>query len=136
VASGPSELVELPHPFIYSRPVTEVRANQEYVYEVKTLVSLGDLQQRYLDPGADFWEREGYTFELVAGPSWLTLDRDTGVLSGQPSAADLGADRVTIMVRRTFPFEQEPDSHQAKYFQKDHARYQAQYRQDFVLEVK
>ena len=113
-----------------------IRANQEYVYEVKTLASLGDLQQRYVDPGEDFWEREGYAFELVAGPSWLTLDRDTGVLSGQPSGADRGVSRATILVRRTFPFEQNPDGHRARYFQKDHARFQAQYRQDFVLEVR
>ena len=136
VASGPSRLLELPHPFVYSQPDTVTKAGQPYTYEVRTLTSLGDLQQRYVEPGADFWEREGYEFELLEGPEWLIMDKESGVLSGNPSIEDRGVFPVTILVRRTYPFEQAPDGHNAQYFQKDHELFQAEYRQVFQLKVK
>jgi len=58
VASGPSELLELPHPFIYSKPITTTEVNKPYRYQVKTLKCIGDLQYRYAEPNMDFWEEE------------------------------------------------------------------------------
>ena len=36
-ASGCSDYAELPHPFIYSQPVTQARAGKPYRYRVKSL---------------------------------------------------------------------------------------------------
>jgi hypothetical protein len=136
VASGPSALLELPHPHIYSRPLTAARVGRPYEYRVRTLASLGDLQQRYVEPGAAFWEKEGYEFELVRGPAWLTMDPETGVLRGTPSVADTGSAEVVLVVHRTFPFEQERGTPSARYFQKIHAMYRDEDLQRFQLHVE
>ena len=136
VASGPSTLLELPHPHIYSRPVTVAKVGRPYEYRVRTLASLGDLQQRYVEPGAAFWEKEGYEFELVRGPAWLTMDPETGVLRGSPSAADIGSGEVVLVVHRTFPFEQKRGTPSARFFQKIHAMYRDEDLQRFQLHVE
>lgn len=136
VESGPSNLLELPHPYIYTKPVTTALVGQPYHYQARTLVSLGDLQQRYAEPYFAYWEREGYDFSLVEGPSWMSMDSASGEMTGTPSATDRGFFKVIILCRRTFPFEQEPEEFNAHYFQKDEERYQAEFPQTFLLEVK
>ena len=41
-----------------------------------------------------------HTFELTDGPGWLSIDVDTGVLSGTPTIQDVAAD-ITVAVRVT-----------------------------------
>lgn len=136
VAGGPSQLLELPHPFIFSKPVAVAHTNAPYRYQARSLTSCGDLQKRYVQPIFDYWEREGCAYEMVAGPAWLSIDAETGVLSGIPPAAARGAHAVTIVCRRTYPFEQGPDEPQAALFQKGDERFQAEHRQTFELVVE
>ena len=134
--SGPSDQVELPHPYIWSAPRTDASAGGVYRYEVRTLRSLGDLQHRYAEPSQRFWEREEYQFELEKGPGWLELDEKSGVLSGRPRATDAGSHRVEIIVRRKFPHEIGPEAPSGALFQKSAARFQAADRQEFTICVR
>lgn len=135
-ASGPSALVELPHPFIYSQPVQVASVGQPYRYQLKTLNCLGDLQFRYAEPNYNFWEEEGCRFELNDGPPWLKLDGDTGTLSGTPTSQDAGAHQVTVTCRRTYPRELKKDDYRSSYSLKDDPRFQAEHRQTFPLTVR
>jgi len=100
--SGCSDYVEMPHPFVYTRPVTEAKVEERYSCQPKTITSLGDLQYRGAEVGREFFDREQYTFSLLGGPKWLRLDADTGVLSGTPSASDVGTARVRVELRNQF----------------------------------
>ena len=106
--SGCSDYAELPHPFIYTKPVDFAKVGQTYTYEVKSLRSLGDYQCKQ-DPSTDvrkyayrFWDGEQLTFQLSEGPSWLTVDSTTGILSGKPSIDDVGT--ATVKVEATSQF--------------------------------
>ncbi len=99
---GPSDYAEAPHPFIYSEPVTGATAGREYRYQVRSLTSVGDLQHHYEKPYDQFWDVERNTYALVAGPKWLTLDAQTGLLSGTPAAGDRGKAAVRIEVSNQF----------------------------------
>ena len=136
VESGPSELIELPHPFLFSRPVATAAFGQRYQYQLRSLRCLGDLQHRYAKPGQKFWEDEGCRFELAAGPKWLRLDQDTGLLSGTPARADAGEHRVRIVCHRAFPHELKPGDYRCSYFLKDDPRFQAKHEQTFTLRVQ
>jgi hypothetical protein len=118
-ASGCSDYAELPHPFVYSRPVTQAPTGQAYRYEVESLRSLGDYQCKQ-DPTVDhkkyayrFWDIEQNAFQLVEGPDWLSVDGTTGVLSGTPGAGDAGTTRVNVKVTNQFggDAEQQYDVH-------------------------
>ena len=107
-SSGCSDYVELPHPMVYSRPVTVAKVGQEYAYVLNSLASLGDYQCKQ-DPAADhkqyayrFWDVEQNAFRLVQGPGWLTLDKETGLLSGTPGADNTGTATVKIDVINQF----------------------------------
>jgi len=107
-ASGCSDYAEVPHPFVYSQPVTEARVGRECRYEIKSLRSLGDYQCRQ-DPTVThkkyahrFWDIEENAFELAEGPEWLSVDGETGVLSGTPGGDDVGATRVNVNVTNQF----------------------------------
>ncbi len=107
-ASGCSDYAELPHPFIYTRPVTRARVGEPYVYQVKTLRSLGDLQCKQ-DPESKrkrykykFWDIEQPRFRLVKGPAWLRIDSKTGRLAGTPGAGDQGEADVEIEATTQF----------------------------------
>jgi hypothetical protein len=107
-ASGCSDYIELPHPFVYTKPVTDAKVGQEYCYQPKSLGSLGDYQCKQ-DPTVKqkryayrFWDIEENTYQLVAGSRWLTLDKKAGVLSGTPSAGDAGTTTVKLEVRNQF----------------------------------
>lgn len=133
--SGPSAVVEIPCPRIFTAPVTEATAGEEYAYAARTLRCEGDLQYRYQKPGYGYWEREGSEFELVEGPQWLSIDAGAGLLSGTPGAGDVGQARVVVKVRRTWPDEVKPDQHRPEYFVKDGPEFQAEDTQSFVVTV-
>ena len=136
VASGPSELLELPHPFIYSKPITIAEANESYSYKVKTLNCIGDLQFRYAKPNKKFWEKEGYEFELAEKPVWLTVDKNTGLITGTPSTSDKGIHRVTVVCHRTFPHELKEGDYRPSPFLKNSLRFKATHQQSFDLNVR
>lgn len=136
VASGPSELLELPHPFIYSKPHTKAEVNKPYRYQVKTLKCIGDLQYRYAEPNMKFWEEEGYGFELTEKPAWLSIERDTGLITGTPNSNDKGTYNVTVVCHRTFPHELKEGDYRASDFLKNDERFQSRYQQAFEVNVR
>jgi hypothetical protein len=136
VTSGPSELLELPHPFIYSKPITKARVDRPYRYQIKTLNCIGDLQYRYAKPNKDFWEKEGYEFELTQKPDWLTVDKNSGLITGIPRLADKGTHRVTVVCHRTFPHELKEGDYRPSPFLKNSPRFSAEHQQSFDLKVR
>jgi hypothetical protein len=136
VAGGPSDLIELPHPFIYSQPPQNAVVGESYQYQLKSLACLGDLQYRYAKPNYAFWEAEGHEFQLAEGPSWLTFDPQIGLLSGTPTQEDTGVHQVTVTCRRTYPRELKADDYRSSYFLKRDQRFQAEHRQEFGLIVR
>ncbi|MGD9496789.1 MAG: putative Ig domain-containing protein [Armatimonadota bacterium] len=104
--SGNSDYAEAPHPFIYSDPVTTARTGREYRYAVRSLRSLGDCQNRPV-PGEDayrygWFDIEENRFALSQGPDWLSIDAETGLLSGVPPAGAVGTTPVTVVVTNQF----------------------------------
>ena len=83
--SGDSDYVESPRPFIFSTPVVNAPAGQAYRYQVKAVRSIGDLTRRdntKPKPGARFWKIEPLRFSLVQSPSWMSINTDTGLITG------------------------------------------------------
>jgi len=83
--SGDSDYVEAPRPFIYSVPVTSAPAGQPYRYQVQAIRSIGDLTRRdntKPKPGTRFWKIEPLKFALTEKPSWMSIDADTGLITG------------------------------------------------------
>jgi hypothetical protein len=83
--SGDSDYVEAPRPFIYSTPVTSAPAGQSYRYQVKAIRSIGDLTRRdgaRPKPGTKFWKIEPLKFSLTKKPAWMSIDSDTGLITG------------------------------------------------------
>ena len=136
VTSGPSVLIELPHPFIYSRAAETAKVGEPFQHQVKTLTCRGDLQYRYAKPGYDYWEEEGCRFELTEGPAWLEMNANTGELTGTPSQRDIGLHQITITCRRTYPRELKKGDYRNEYFLKEAERFQAENQQTFDLSVK
>jgi len=106
--SGCSDYAELPHPLVYTKPVTSAKVGREYRYEIKSLRSLGDYQCKQ-DPAVEhkeyayrFWDIEENAFKLLDGPPWLILDAESGVLSGTPTATDIGTAPVQVEVINQF----------------------------------
>jgi len=118
VESCPSDFCEIPRPYVFTRPVQTAAVEQPYEYRMDTIRSIGDLQSRYVEPRASFWEREDYRFTLESGPQWLRLDEATGVLRGTPSASDVGQETVVIRVTTSYPDEVPADSKSGADFQK------------------
>ncbi len=108
--SGPAEAAAAPRPFIYSRPVTEARVGTAYRYEAKTIQSIGDLSYRDFPPDqfyqAAFWEPDRPRFSLVEElsrcgnpvPRWLSIEAQSGVLSGTPGPGDAGDYQINVKV--------------------------------------
>ena len=99
--SGDSDYVEAPRPFIYSAPVTSAPAGQPYRYQVKAIRSIGDLTRRDAakpKPGAKFWKIEPLKFSLTQKPSWMSIDADTGLITG---TSDGTGGTVTVSVTLT-----------------------------------
>jgi hypothetical protein len=110
--------------------------DKSYQYQVKTLKCIGDLQYRYAKPNMAFWEEEGYEFELVNRPAWLSIDEDTGVVTGTPGLNDKGAFNVTVMCHRKFPHELKEGDYRPRYFMKTSPRFQSTHQQRFELRVR
>jgi hypothetical protein len=90
VRSGPSDYAEAPRPIIFSRPVTNATVGTPYSYQLSALRSLGDLRAAGSGDRAPFWsfhDIERPTFALVRGPKWLSIDAESGLLSGTPTQA-------------------------------------------------
>ena len=99
--SGDSDYVEAPRPFIYSAPVTSAPAGQPYSYQVKAIRSLCDLTRRDAakpKPGAKFWKIEPLKFSLTQKPSWMSINADTGLITGM---LDGTGGTVTVSVTLT-----------------------------------
>jgi len=92
--SGPSDLAEAPRPWLFTESPTRVAAGEEYRYGPGVITSIGHLISK---PGykAAYWEKEYPVFSLVAGPEWLSIDADTGILSG---VAEAGEHHVTVEI--------------------------------------
>ncbi|NQT82575.1 hypothetical protein HQ563_06105 [bacterium] len=83
--SGDSDYVEAPRPFIYSAPLTSAPAGRPYRYQVKAIRSIGDLTRRDAakpKPGTKFWKIEPLKFSLTQKPSWMSINADTGLITG------------------------------------------------------
>ncbi|UCD51922.1 MAG: hypothetical protein JSW27_04650, partial [Phycisphaerales bacterium] len=83
--SGDSDYVESPRPFIYSVPVTNAPVGRSYRYQVRAIRSMGDLTRRDSEkpkPGAKFWKIEPLEFSLIQKPNWMSIDADTGLITG------------------------------------------------------
>ncbi|MFO8081951.1 MAG: Ig domain-containing protein [Armatimonadota bacterium] len=86
-------------------PVTEATLGEEYRYEPTSIRSLADVHARRENPEDSgytyrFWDTEELTWELAGGPDWLSIDAETGVLTGTPPAA--GEFQVTVAVSNQF----------------------------------
>ena len=94
--SGPSDYAEVPRPVIVSTPETRASRGAAYRYPVAAIRSLGDLRTRVIDgkETMGFWDVERLRFDILQGPRWLAMDRETGVLSGTPDLA--GPSRVIV----------------------------------------
>jgi len=99
--SGDSDYVEAPRPFIYSAPVASAPAGQPYSYQVKAIRSIGDLTRRDSakpKPGTRFWKIEPLRFSLTQKLSWMSIDPDTGLITG---TSDGTGGTVTVSVTLT-----------------------------------
>ena len=86
--SGPSDYVELPHPYFFGEPPGQAIAGQEYRYRLRSLSSRGDLQQRAMADGSvdcSYSDGDRQRFELLKAPGWLEVDAETGEVSGTPA---------------------------------------------------
>lgn len=82
--SGPSDYVEVPRPYVFSRP-PPTRVGAEYQYQPQVIRSLGDLRCRAnknSSYNAAFWDREELSFEAVQLPEGLSLDAKSGLIRG------------------------------------------------------
>ncbi len=101
VESGPSDFLAMPRPFVFTAPPAEVAAGARYRYQARTIRSIGDLRCRTLEPGksynAKFWDVEHPAWSLVESPGWLTIDAESGEVSGS-APAEPGEHAVTVKV--------------------------------------
>lgn len=93
--SGPSDLVALPRPFIYTAAPDQAKVGQVYRYRPAATFSIGHLTCRR-GYNAAFWQRETLTWHLVSGPRWLRLQK--GELIGTPGDKDAGSHDVVLKV--------------------------------------
>jgi hypothetical protein len=100
--SGDSDYVEAPRPLIYSAPVTMAYSGKPYRYSVEAIRSLGDLTRRdntKPSPGTRYWKIESLTFALTQKPGWMSIDPNTGLISGTPNGTG-GEVVVSVTLKR------------------------------------
>jgi len=94
--SWSSDFAQTPSPFIYSQPVLVGQIGQPYSYQVNTIRSIGDLKYNSnLSRNFRVIERPKYT--LTQAPSGLSINQDTGLISGTP--ASLGTVIVSVVLQ-------------------------------------
>ncbi|HPO12193.1 MAG TPA: hypothetical protein PLI09_02005 [Candidatus Hydrogenedentes bacterium] len=96
VESGSSEYVETPRPFVYTQPITRVRAGGRYTCLIRSISSMGSLQAK--PDGSLVWDKDVFRYALVRGPKWLSFDPETGLLRGTPEQGDRGKSTVEVRV--------------------------------------
>ncbi|MBT5058323.1 MAG: hypothetical protein HOM68_17405 [Gemmatimonadetes bacterium] len=103
VRSGPSQMVEAPHPFVTTPLPRQIPANEATIIQLHSLRSRGDLRavsdgpRRYRQA---FRDGEQLEFLLDEGPDWIHLDATTGVLTMSPPVQGaLGNHTVTLRIR-------------------------------------
>lgn len=87
--SGPSDYAAVPRPFVYTQP-KPAKVGEAYEYQIRSIRSIGDLRCRRSKTSsynAAFWDREGLSFKAIRLPDGLTLDSQTGKISGTPTRA-------------------------------------------------
>jgi hypothetical protein len=102
IRSGPSEYAEAARPFLYSRPRMVAKVGSEYRYPLFAVRSLGDVRTRLVGgrETMNYWDIEKPRFALQQGPAWLSINADTGLLSGKPEAPGKVAVIVTATIDR------------------------------------
>jgi hypothetical protein len=87
---------------IWSQPVTTAENGSEYHYRVAAIRSLGDLRTRVVEgkETMSFWDVERLRFQLRRGPEWLSIDEDSGVISGIPDRADVADVEVNVTLEQ------------------------------------
>jgi hypothetical protein len=87
--SGPSDFASAPRPVIYTKPVSVATVGEAYRYRCAANRSMGDLRTRQINGKevASFYDIEKPRFSIRRGPAWLTINPETGELSGTPDAA-------------------------------------------------
>jgi hypothetical protein len=100
--SGPSDYASCPRPLIVSAPRTTARKGADYRYSLALIRSLGDLRMRVVDGKEvmSFWDIERPRFELRHGPKWLSVDAETGLLSGTPDRSGTAEVVVSATLKR------------------------------------
>ena len=102
--------MEAPRPFIYSTPPRTIAAGERLQYQVRAIRSIGDLRAitdpaKQEDPGAGgryqaaFRDGDELLFILDEAPPFISLDRETGVMTLAPGAADVSTHTVTVRVQ-------------------------------------
>ena len=99
--SGPSDHVEAPRPFLYSEHPPAIPANTTVTHQFRAIRSIGDL--RAVSDGPHRYQlafREGdvLRYLLDEGPSWLSLDEASGLLTLTPHTEHVGLHAVTVRV--------------------------------------
>ncbi len=115
--SGPSAIIEIYRPFIYSKPTYKLAVNMPYEYQLKSVCSIGDLQSRPVKQAtaggllvnrylASFYGGDNLKFSLLLAPGWLKIkqtDAGTALIYGKPQTYNgRGTSRVIALVTDDF----------------------------------
>ena len=110
--SGASDYAVAPRPFIYTKPPTVVKVGTAFRYVAKTVTSIGDLYLKEnsnpdSESNAGYWSPDtpAFSFESELSrcgnleTSWLSIDAKTGIVSGTPTAKDIGEYQINEIGR-------------------------------------
>ena len=103
VRSGPSDYAEAPRPLICSEPEAEAKVKEEYRYPVQVVKSIGDLRTVRINGNPynpAFRDGDDLTFALVEAPAWLSVDEESGVISGRPAVVGTFGVKVRVVRAR------------------------------------
>jgi hypothetical protein len=98
--SGSSNLAELTHPLILTRELPDAHAASYYQAKIETSASIGHLVLGASEQDSDQFFRTGdeLAFAIAGGPQGLTIDKDTGLLSGFLPANVAGRHEIVLSV--------------------------------------